>query len=115
MVKSVTSLTRNGLRDWLIQHISAALIGSYTLFLFTFILLHPHMSFDVWQGLFCHTAMRIITVLVLIAVMMHVYIGMWTISTDYLNNTAVRLVFQVIVFLALIAFLVWGIVILWGV
>lgn len=115
MVKSVTSLTRSGLRDWLFQRVSAVLIGVYVIFLAGLILFHPHMNYAVWQLLFQHSFMRIATLVVLVAIMIHAYVGMWTISTDYLTNcTAVRLLFQVVVFVALLAFLVWGVMILWG-
>jgi succinate dehydrogenase / fumarate reductase membrane anchor subunit len=115
MVKNVTSLTRSGLRDWLFQRVSAIIIGIYVIFLATFILCHPHMEYATWQSLFAHTLMRIATVIVLIAILIHAYIGMWTISTDYLTkSTPIRLLFQVVVWVALIAFLIWGIMILWG-
>ncbi len=113
MVKNVTSLTRSGLRDWLIQRFSAIIIGAYIIFLSAFILLHPHLTFVTWHDLFSHTLMRIITIIVLLAILLHAYIGMWTISTDYLKNTAVRLLFQIAVFIALVAFLIWGLMILW--
>lgn len=113
MVKNVTSLSRSGLRDWLTQRFSAIIIGAYIIFLAAFILLHPHLTFTMWQHLFSYTLMRIITIIVLLAIMLHAYIGMWTISTDYLKNTVVRLLFQIVVFIALVAFLIWGLMILW--
>lgn len=114
MVKNVTSLTRSGLRDWLFQRISAIIVGAYVIFLFGFVLFSSSLTFTVWHDLFSHTIMRIITLIVLISVMVHAYVGMWTISTDYLKNTGVRLLFQVAVFIALIAFFIWSIIILWG-
>lgn len=115
MVKNVTSLTRSGLRDWLLQRVSAIILGAYVIFLAAFILFHPQMDYFTWSNLFKNPIMRISTVIVLVAVLIHAYIGMWTISTDYLTKcTAVRLLFQAVVFLALIAFLIWGIIILWG-
>lgn len=116
MVKSVTSLTRNGLRDWLLQRVSAIIIGVYVLFLAGFILCHPHIDYVAWSNLFQHDIMRISTVIVLVALLIHAYIGLWTISTDYLTKCAcVRLLFQAVVLIALIAFLIWGIIILWSV
>lgn len=114
MVKNVTSLTRSGLRDWLFQRISAIIVGAYVIFLFGFVLLTPTMTYAVWHDLFSQTIMRIVTLVVLLSVMVHAYVGMWTISTDYLKNTGVRLLFQIAVFIALIAFFIWGVIILWG-
>lgn len=115
MVKSATSLTVSGLRDWLIQRVSAVLIGVYVLFLLGYIMFCPSFDFPSWQALFTHTAMRVATIMVLVATLLHVYIGMWTISTDYLKNTAVRIAFQSIVRLSLVACVIWGIIIVWGV
>jgi succinate dehydrogenase / fumarate reductase membrane anchor subunit len=114
MVKSVTSLTRNGLRDWLFQRVSAILIAAYIIFLVGFILCHPNLNYASWLGLFHNNFMRLATLLVLIAILLHAYIGMWTIFTDYLKNTMVRLIAEIIVFICLLAFVIWGVMILWG-
>ena len=114
MVKSVTSLTRSGLRDWLIQRVSAILIAAYVVFLVGFILFHPALNYACWSALFHNNVMRIATLFVLIAILLHTYIGMWTIFTDYLKNTMVRLIAQIIVFMCLLAFVSWGVMILWG-
>ncbi len=115
MVKNITSLTRDGLRDWLLQRISAIIVGVYVIFVIGFVFLHPQLDYKTWQQLFNHILMRISTLMVLLAITIHAYIGMWTISTDYIKNTAVRLLFQVFLYLSLVAFLLWGVVILWRV
>lgn len=114
MVKNVTSLTGSGLRDWLFQRLSAIIVAAYVIFLFGYVLFSPSLTFAVWHELFSHTIMRIITLVVLMAVMVHAYVGMWTISTDYLKNTGVRLLFPAAISIALIAFFIWGVIILWG-
>lgn len=114
MVKSATSLTRSGLRDWIVQRVSAVIIGLYVIFLTSFILFHPQLNFMVWQLLFCHPLMQIFSFLTLVAIVLHAYIGMWTIATDYLTRyTWMRMLFLVLVWLALLAFLAWGAVILY--
>lgn len=115
MVKSSTNLTRSGLRDYIFQRFSAVFIGAYILFLAAFILLHPHMDYVSWKNLFANDIMRIASLVVLLSMLVHTYIGMWGISTDYLTKSStVRILFQVIVFVALIAFVIWGVMILWG-
>lgn len=115
MVKNVTSLTGNGLRDWLILRVSFVIILIYTVFLVGFILLHAPLQYENWCALFHNNWMRISTLIVLIATFLYMYISMWTIFTDYLKNTFVRLVAEIITFICLIAFFIWGIVILWSV
>ncbi len=115
MVKSVSSLTRNGFRDWIFQRVSALVVGLYVLFFIGYLMLHPHMLFVNWQTFFCDNIVRIFTLIVLVAVAIHAYVGLWTISTDYIKSTWMRFLFQVIVWLALFAFLIWGALILWSV
>ena len=40
---------------------------------------------------------------------------MWTIATDYIKPTAIRLAFEIMVIIALLACVIWGIAILWGI
>jgi succinate dehydrogenase / fumarate reductase membrane anchor subunit len=115
MVKNVTSLTRNGLRDWLVQRVSALVMLCYTLFLLAYCLLNPTMDYIQWQTLFATTGMRVFSLMVLFSLILHSWVGMWTISTDYLKSTFIRFAFQVIVALTLLACLIWGVQIFWGV
>lgn len=115
MVGSITSLTNNGLRDWLIQRVSAIILAAYVIFLISFLLSTSNLSFEQWHGLFQHTGMRVFSFMALLALVLHAWIGMWTVFTDYINGTALRLVLEVATFLALLGFLLWGLIILWGI
>lgn len=115
MVSNITSLTGNGLRDWMVQRVSAVVVGAYAIFLIGYLLMNPGMQYAQWHGLFTNLAMRTASFLVLLSLLAHAWIGVWTVSTDYIKPTALRVVFQVLVILALLACLVWGIEILWGI
>ncbi len=115
MVGNITSLTNNGLRDWLIQRVSALVLAVYTIFLLSFIIMHPNLDFATWQTLFAHPVMRIGSAVVLLNLILHAWIGLWTVSTDYLKSTVLRLSFQMFVALLLLASFIWGIDILWSV
>lgn len=116
MVKNVTSLTRNGLRDWLIQRVSSVVLGAYFIFLSAYIFTHPQLDFIDWSGLFSHPWMRYFSMLALISLVFHAWIGVWTIATDYLKDVRVRLVFLALVVFALLVDLFWGLDIIfkWG-
>jgi len=115
MVGNITSLTNNGLRDWLIQRVSALVLAVYTIFLLTFIYMHPNLDFMTWQGLFANPIMRIASAIVMLSLISHAWIGLWTVSTDYLKSTVIRVSFQMVVVLLLLAAFIWGIDILWSV
>lgn len=116
MVNSVTNFGRSGLYDWVIQRLSAVILAVYTLFLVGFVLATPDMTFAQWHGLFAQTWMKVFSIAALISVCAHAWVGMWTISTDYLTKSAlVRFAFQLVCAGFLFTYLVWGIDILWGV
>jgi succinate dehydrogenase / fumarate reductase, membrane anchor subunit len=122
MVTSVTSLGRSGLYDWLVQRVSAVVLLCWVVFVAGFIATHSPMTFAQWHGLFTQTWMRIFTLMALLALCAHAWIGMWTIATDYftprlLGNkaTAVRLVFQLGCLAVLAIYLLWCVHILWSI
>ncbi len=112
---SITNFGRSGLHDWMIQRASAVILAVYSVFLLGFFLTHPDLQFSEWKALFGHLGFRIFSLLALISVCAHAWIGLWTISTDYLKATGIRFVFQAAYVIALFVYLVWGIEILWGV
>lgn len=121
MVTNVTNLGRSGLFDWLVQRFSAVILAAYTLcFLGTFIL-HPEMDYLQWREIFDSTLIRYFSLITILALCAHAWIGMWTISTDYLTTlqlgsgaTFIRLVFQAGCALLTAVYLLWGIQIFWG-
>ena len=115
MVASVTNLGRSGLYDWVIQRLSAVILALYTLFLLGFVIASPDMQYSQWQGLFAQTWMKVFSLVALIAICAHAWVGMWTISTDYLKKAAVRFGLQLVCAGFLFVYLVWGIDILWSV
>jgi len=121
MVTNVTNFSRSGLYDWMAQRVSAVVLAAYVVFLLGYVLLNPGMGFEQWHGLFSNTAMRIFSLLALVALSVHAWVGMWTISTDYLTPmalgkaaTVVRFLFQAVCGVAMFSFFVWGVQILWG-
>ncbi|MGV8844506.1 MAG: succinate dehydrogenase, hydrophobic membrane anchor protein [Pseudomonas sp.] len=121
MVTNVTNLSRSGLYDWMAQRVSAVVLAVYFIFLIGFLMFSPGLSYSDWHGLFSQNWMRIFSLLALVALSAHAWVGMWTISTDYLTPmslgrwaTGVRFLFQAACGIAMFAFFVWGVQILWG-
>ena len=114
MVNNVTSLTGNGLKDWLIQRVTAVYFAVYTIFLFVFLLLHPNLNFAQWHELFANHVFQIATAIGLLALSLHAWVGIWTVTTDYIKCTAIRLSVQLLVVLWLLSQFIWGLMIVWG-
>ena len=58
MVNRIVTGAHYGLRDWLAQRITAALMVVYTLFMAGYLLLHPHLGYDGWTALFSYQIVR---------------------------------------------------------
>lgn len=122
MVTNVTNLSRSGLYDWMAQRVSAVVLALYTLFLLGYLVFNPGLGYEEWHALFSQSWMRIFSLLTLVALSAHAWVGMWTISTDYLTPmamgkwaTTVRFLFQAACGLAMFVYFVWGVQILWGI
>jgi succinate dehydrogenase / fumarate reductase membrane anchor subunit len=121
MVTNVSSFGRSGLFDWVIQRLTALILASYAMYLFALLLFHPDLDYQQWQAMFSSFRMRFFSLVALLSILAHGWIGMWTISTDYLTPrlmgskaTLIRIVFQLGCVLLTLLYLVWGVEILWG-
>ncbi|UTW04748.1 succinate dehydrogenase, hydrophobic membrane anchor protein [Amphritea atlantica] len=115
MVTSITSFGRSGLYDWMIQRVTAVVLLAFTVFMIGYMLFSPNLDYQQWKELFECTAMRVFTLMALLSMAAHAWIGMWSISTDYIKPTGIRFLFQSACGLLTFIYVVWGIQILWGV
>lgn len=115
MVNSVTSLTGRGLRDWLIQRVTALVMLVYAVVFLVFWCRHPEIDYRVWYEFFACRGIKVLNTLFWISLMLHAWIGLWTVTTDYLKALWLRLTVQIAIFLGLGGLFVWGMLIFWGV
>ena len=121
MVTNVTSLTRSGLSDFVIQRLSAVVMALYAACIVGFFLAHPGVSHETVAAYFDHPLMRAFSTLTVLATAAHAWIGMWTVGTDYIrphyfgrHATAFRLVYQFGCVLALFGYGAWALQIFWS-
>ena len=105
-----------GLRDWLAQRVTAALMALFTLAVLAQVLLTKGpVGYDKWAGIFSSQWMKVLTFTVIIAMLYHVWVGMRDIWMDYIKPVGVRLGLQVFTLVWLVACAGWGIQVLWRV
>ncbi len=114
MVTNVTSLTGNGLKDWLIQRITAIYFAVYLLLLFIFFIFHSHLSYNQWHNLCANQCFKIATMIAFLALTLHSWIGIWTVTTDYIKCAKLRIGTQLLVLFWLLSQFFWGVMIFWG-
>lgn len=110
----VRKVDTRGFNEWVAQRVSAVLIAIYTIYLLCFIICHPGLDFASWTHLFECAWMRVATVLVLLSLLWHAWIGLWTVFTDYVKCHGLRLTLQVGLIILLTGYLVWCLNTLWG-
>ncbi|MCL6414507.1 succinate dehydrogenase, hydrophobic membrane anchor protein [Aestuariirhabdus sp. Z084] len=121
MVTNVTNFSRSGLYDWMVQRVSAIVLAAYFIFLLGYLGCSSDVSYAQWGELFSQTWMRVFSLMALVSLGAHAWVGMWTISTDYLTEGALgrravvfRFLFQAICGTAMFTYVAWGVQILWG-
>jgi len=102
-----------GLRDWLAQRITAALMALFTFALIVQVLLPGEMGYDKWAGIFSRQWMKVLTFVVIVSLLYHVWVGMRDVWMDYVKPVAVRLVLQVFTIVWLTGCAGWAIQVLW--
>ena len=103
-----------GLRDWLCQRVTAALMALFTLLVLAQVILSKGpISYDLWSGIFSTQWMKALTFTVIVALLYHVWLGMRDIWMDYIKPVGLRLSLQVFTIVWLVACAGWGIQVLW--
>jgi succinate dehydrogenase / fumarate reductase membrane anchor subunit len=121
MVTAVTSFGRSGLYDWLIQRVSAVVLSAYTIFLVVYLVMNPDLTQAQWSELFSQLWMRVFSLITLVSIIAHAWIGLWSVLTDYITARQmgskaliIRVIVQMILGVVAATYAVWGVEILWG-
>ena len=114
MVTSVTNFGRSGAYDWMVQRVSAVVLALYTAFMVGLIAFTPNLDYATWSALFEQTWLRVFSLMALISLGAHAWVGLWTISTDYIKNGLQRFILQAACGVVMFVYLVWGVQTLWG-
>lgn len=103
-----------GLRDWLAQRITAVVMALYTVLFLLALVSVPAVDFLHWSALWKAPVLRYATVLFLLSLYYHAWIGVRDIIMDYVKDPGLRLMLYVFVIGALVCYVVWSVQILWG-
>lgn len=105
-----------GLRDWLSQRVTAALMALFTVLVLAQLLLSSGpIGYDQWAGIFASQWMKFLTFAVIVALAWHVWVGVRDIYMDYIKPVGLRLALQVFTIVWLVGCAGWGIQVLWRV
>lgn len=115
MVNRIVTGAHYGVRDWLMQRITALVMALYLLVVAGFLLTHQPLTYADWHDFFACQTVRLATILFLLSLFLHTWVGVRDILMDYLKPVSLRLTMEVLTILALLAYAAWSIQILWGI
>lgn len=103
-----------GLRDWLAQRITAALMALFTVVLLAQVIFTSGpIDYEQWAGIFAAQWMKTLTFCVILAMLYHVWVGMRDIWMDYIKPVGVRLTLHVFTLVWLTGCASWAVQALW--
>jgi succinate dehydrogenase / fumarate reductase membrane anchor subunit len=113
MIDRVITGAHYGMRDWLAQRVTAAIMAVYTLIVAAIVLMNTPLKYAGWQALFAQGWMRVATLLFMACLAWHAWVGMRNILMDYIKPEGLRLSLQIGTLLVIAAYVGWTIQILW--
>ncbi|HXD40526.1 MAG TPA: succinate dehydrogenase, hydrophobic membrane anchor protein [Ramlibacter sp.] len=105
-----------GVRDWIAQRVTAALMAIFTIVVLArFLLTSGPVGYDKWAGLFAGQGMKMLTFATIVALLYHAWVGMRDIWMDYIQPVGVRLALLILTIIYLVGCAGWAVQVLWRV
>lgn len=112
-VKSV--LKCHGIYEWLLVRFSAILMLLYLIYFSCFILFNTSLSYNEWYDFFDKKITKIFSILTLISMLSHTWIGIHHIFEDYVKQHIFKILGIWLVIIVLFLYLLFGTIIIWSV
>ena len=114
--------TRSGPSDWVIQRITSVVITAYLVFIVGYLTSQSNLSYEQWSALNQLTSVRLFTLITMLSIALHAWIGIWCVLTDYvtvrligLKADIIRTTLQYALGGVTAAYFLWTVKILWGI
>ncbi|GAD30343.1 succinate dehydrogenase, hydrophobic membrane anchor protein [Photobacterium leiognathi lrivu.4.1] len=114
MVTNVSSVGRNGIHDFILIRATAIILTLYTVYMVGFFAFGPELTFETWSAFFSQISTKVFTMLALVSILVHAWIGLWQVLTDYIKPAVLRVGLQFFVVAVLFVYLFAGFFIVWG-
>lgn len=102
-----------GLRDWLVQRLTAVLMGLFTIALIVQLLYGPPLGYERWAAIFSAQWMKVLTFVAIVSLLVHAWIGMRDVWMDYVKPVGVKLALQTFTLVWLVGCAGWAVQVLW--
>ena len=113
MTQRIVTGAHYGLRDWLAQRITAVIMAVYSVIAVVVLVLNKNITYPIWRDLFSQGWMRVATLLFMVSLAWHAWVGVRDILMDYIKHDGLRLALQIGTLLVIASYIGWTIEILW--
>jgi len=98
----------SGLKAWVLQRATAIYIGLFAVYLLAVMLISPPADYAGWRSWFASPTMGIATLVFVVSVLLHAWVGIRDVVMDYVWNTPARVTVLALVALGLVACGLWA-------
>ncbi|PUV60413.1 succinate dehydrogenase membrane anchor subunit, partial [Cronobacter sakazakii] len=105
----------NGVHGFILVRATAIVLTLYIIYMVGFFATSGELTFEAWTGFFSSAFTKVFALLALFSILIHAWIGVWQVLTDYVKPLAVRLILQLVIVVALVVYVIYGFVVVWGV
>ncbi len=113
MVKRIVVGAHYGTGSWLAQRITALVIAVYSVIALVVVFGGRPLTYSVLKDLFSQGWMRVATLVFMVSLAWHAWVGVRDILMDYVKADGLRLALEVATILLLAAYLGWTAQVLW--
>ena len=115
MVMQILSARYHGMRDWLLQRGTALIMAVYSVLLAVMVLQRQPHQYETWKEMFVTGWMRVATLLFLLALFLHAWLGIKDILIDYVKLRLIHLVLKAATAVSLLIYTAWAVKIVWSI
>ena len=98
----------SGLKAWAIQRLTAIYIGLFSLYLLAVLLFAAPAGYVEWKAWMGGPVISVATLLLIVCVLMHAWIGVRDVLIDYVHPIAIRAALLGVIGLSLVAMGLWA-------
>ncbi|VFP84580.1 Succinate dehydrogenase hydrophobic membrane anchor subunit [Candidatus Erwinia haradaeae] len=114
MVNNASALGRHGLHDWLLVRATAIIITFYVFYILVMMTISDTITYSSWCRFFHLPLTKVFTCLTLFSILIHGWIGMWQVLTDYIKSLAMRMLLQLAIIVVLFVYAIYGTLVVWS-
>lgn len=104
----ILSRQAHGLRDWLLQRVTAVYLGAYVVYLMAHFFLQPPQGYEQWHAWIGQPLVAIASAGFILAMLLHGWVGIRDVIFDYIHSVSLRLMLLSLIGLLLVACGFWA-------